>query len=54
MSLVLRPQQPLLFTLGAGSMTDPLLHLNFADLRIDFYVWVEERYVRLLTASLDH
>ena len=53
LTLVLRPQTPLTFTIGAGDMTDPLLHIAISDLRIDFYAWIEERYVRLLTMGVD-
>ena len=50
-TLVLRPQTPLTFTIGAGDMTDPLIHIGISDMRIDFYAWIEERYVRLLTIA---
>ena len=53
LSLVLRPQTPLTFKVGAGTMTDPLIHLAVSDLRIDFYAWIEERYARLLTLGVD-
>ena len=53
LALVLRPQTPISFTLGAGDMNDPLLHVALSDLRIDFYAWIEERYVRLLTMAVD-
>jgi hypothetical protein len=53
LELVLRPQTPLTFTVGAGDMTDPLLHIGISDMRIDFYAWVEERFVRLLTMAVD-
>ncbi|MGZ3428887.1 MAG: hypothetical protein ACXVCV_19680, partial [Polyangia bacterium] len=53
LELVLRPQTPLTFTVGAGDMADPLIHLGISDMRIDFYAWVEERYVRLLTMGVD-
>src|SRR6185503_5162300 len=53
LALVLRPQTPLSFTIGAGDMTDPLLHIVVSDLRIDFYAWVEERYVRIFTLGMD-
>jgi MYXO-CTERM domain-containing protein len=53
LALVLRPQTPLNFTIGAGSMMDPLIHIAVEDLRIDFYAWIEERYVRILTLGLD-
>jgi MYXO-CTERM domain-containing protein len=53
LSLMLRPQTPLTFTVGAGTMDDPLLHIAVSDLRIDFYAWLEERWARLLTVGLD-
>ncbi|HEX8951903.1 MAG TPA: hypothetical protein VF945_08660, partial [Polyangia bacterium] len=53
LELVLRPQTPLTFTVGAGDMTDPLIHLGISDMRIDFYAWLEERWVRLLTLGVD-
>ena len=53
LELVLRPQVPLSFTIGAGTMMDPLLHVAISDMRIDFYAWIEERFVRLLTMGLD-
>jgi len=53
LELVLRPQTPINFTIGAGTMADPLVHVAIEDMRIDFYAWIEERYVRLLTLALD-
>ncbi len=53
LTLVLRPQTPITFTVGAGDMMDPLLHIGISDLRIDFYGWIEERWVRLLTLGVD-
>ena len=53
LELVLRPQTPLTFTVGAGDMTDPLIHIGISDMRIDFYAWMEERWVRLLTMGVD-
>lgn len=53
LSLVLRPQTPVSFTIGEGTMADSLLHVGLQDLRIDFYAFIEERYVRLLTMALD-
>jgi MYXO-CTERM domain-containing protein len=53
LALVLRPQQPLTFTIGAGTMADSLVHVSVADMRIDWYGWLEERYVRLFTLSVD-
>ena len=51
LAIVLRPEQPLTFTIGAGGMADPLLHVKVDDLRIDFYAFIEERYVRVFTLS---
>ncbi|HEX2569406.1 MAG TPA: hypothetical protein VH877_07585 [Polyangia bacterium] len=51
--LSLRPTTPLQFTLGAGTAQDSLLHVLVQDLRIDFYAFVEERYVRIFTVSAD-
>ncbi|HEX6836787.1 MAG TPA: hypothetical protein VF334_09455, partial [Polyangia bacterium] len=53
LTMVLRPQTPLTFTVGAGDMTDPLIHIGISDMRIDFYAWLEERWVRLLTLGVD-
>lgn len=51
--LSLRPTTPLRFTIGAGTATDSLLHILVQDLRIDFYAFIEERYVRIFTVSAD-
>lgn len=51
--LSLRPTTPLRFTLGAGTAEDSLLHILVQDLRIDFYAFIEERYVRIFTVSAD-
>lgn len=59
MYLELRPQRPPTFDLGLGttnedgSIDDPLLTLNLNELDIDFYVYAEDRYVRMLTLSGD-
>jgi hypothetical protein len=53
LELVLRPQTPLIFTIGAGTMADPLIHIGITDMRIDFYSWIEERFVRIFTLALD-
>jgi|GEM_PF-1172585 len=53
LALVLRPQTPLSFTIGTGTMTSPLLNVGVSDLRIDFYGWIEERYVRIFTVGVD-
>lgn len=61
--LVIRPQQPPTFTLGKGTfkvdgmgkrvIDDPLLHLRIKDLAIDFYVFIDERYVRFMRQTAD-
>lgn len=52
-AIVLRPQQPLMFTLGTGTPDDATLQIHATDLRLDFYTFIEERYVRLFTLALD-
>ena len=52
-AIALRPEQPLSFTVGTGSVSDPLLHIAASDLRVDLYAWIEERFVRVLTLGLD-
>lgn len=60
MRLLLRPQTPPTFTPRAGTfdpatndVVEPLLLVNFDDLNIEFHVLLEDRYVRLFTATLD-
>jgi hypothetical protein len=53
LQLVLRPQTPIVFTIGAGTMADPLIHIGITDMRIDFYAWIEERWARVLTMAVD-
>jgi hypothetical protein len=53
LALVLRPQTPLNFMLGAGTPQDSLIHVAVSDMRIDFYAFIEQRYVRLFTLALD-
>ncbi|AKF09396.1 MYXO-CTERM sorting domain-containing protein [Sandaracinus amylolyticus] len=48
--LALRPQQPPDFTI---SETAPQLTVTLPELRIDFYVWSTERYVRFMTFQSD-
>lgn len=52
-TLAIRPEQPIRFTVGAGTAADPLLHVQVTDLRVDFYVFIEERYVRIFTLAAD-
>jgi hypothetical protein len=62
--LSMRPAQPPTFTLGKGtfkvdpmsgmkSIDDPLLHVKILDFAIDFYAFVDERYVRIMTLTSD-
>lgn len=59
MFIQLRPQEPPTVTLGAGTVTadgeidDPLLVVNLRNLDMDFYVYTEDRYVRLLELNAD-
>jgi MYXO-CTERM domain-containing protein len=50
--LVLRPQRPLDFTIGAGTATDPSLTIHIDDLEVDFYAFLFERFVRGFTISI--
>jgi len=53
MAIAFRPQQAPTVRVGGGTnlMTDPLLRLTFTNLALDFYVWSEERYVRIFTLT---
>ncbi len=57
--LQLRPQRPPVIDLGAGTVTaegeidEPLLTLRIPELEIDFYVFAEDRYVRIMTLDTD-
>jgi MYXO-CTERM domain-containing protein len=63
MFIALRPQTPPTFTLGKGTfktdmngqrvIDDPLLHVSAPGFDIDFYAWIEDRYVRVLTLNSD-
>ncbi|HZU81327.1 MAG TPA: hypothetical protein VE987_00340, partial [Polyangiaceae bacterium] len=63
MFLAVRPQQEPQITLGAGTFNvdangmktikDPLLHVSIPKLSIDFYAFVDERYVRVMTLTAD-
>ncbi|HZU85601.1 MAG TPA: hypothetical protein VE987_21885, partial [Polyangiaceae bacterium] len=52
-AVVLRPEQPPVFSLGSGATGDPLINVQMTDLRVDFYAFIEERYVRIFTLALD-
>lgn len=58
--LQLSPSRPPTATIGAGTidpvsgdLIDPLLTLNWSDLSVDFYAFVDERFVRVLTIQAD-
>ncbi|MEM9068982.1 MAG: MYXO-CTERM sorting domain-containing protein [Myxococcota bacterium] len=53
LAILLRPQTPLDFEVGAGTEEDPLLAANLERLQIDFYVWSSERFVRFMTFESD-
>lgn len=53
MVLALRPNQEPHVTFGAGTDADPLLHVAIPQLSIDFYAFIEERYVRVMTLTAD-
>ncbi len=51
--IALRPQQPPVITLGAGTEEDPFITVALPELALDFYVWSTERYVRFMTFTSD-
>jgi hypothetical protein len=61
--LVMRPQQEPNITIGAGTFNvdmngkktikDPLLNVTIPKFGIDFYVWIDGRYVRVMTLTGD-
>lgn len=63
MVLAVRPDQPPRFVLGKGtfktdgagqkSIDDPLLNVELRDFHLDFYAFVDERYVRVMTLNAD-
>jgi MYXO-CTERM domain-containing protein len=50
--LVLRPQYPVDFQIGDGTMDSPRLTVHIVDLEVDFYAFLFERYVRGFTVAL--
>ena len=53
-SIVLRPQTPPTFEIGAGnSPEDPLMEFSLEQVNVDFYVWSHERFVRFMTFETD-
>lgn len=53
LGIALRPQQPPVVTLGAGTEEDPFVTVALPELALDFYVWSTERYVRFMTFTSD-
>ncbi len=55
MAIAFRPQQPPTALIGTGANidTDPVIALQFRQLALDFYIWSEERYVRVFTLTSD-
>jgi MYXO-CTERM domain-containing protein len=63
MFLVMRPHAPPTFSLGKGTfktdmngmkqIDDALLHVHVPKFTIDFYAWVDERYVRIMSLNAD-
>lgn len=53
LAVMLRPQRPPTFEIGAGTEDEPLLTVLLDDLQVDFYVWSNERYVRFMTYQAD-
>lgn len=53
LAVVLRPQNPPDFEIGAGTEVDPLLNISLPQLQIDFYVYSQERFVRFMTYEAD-
>src|SRR5262249_11015067 len=55
----LRPQQAVTFDVGAGArdgagnVTDPALHVAVKEMKADLYVFIDDRYVRALTLTID-
>ncbi len=55
MGLAIRPQKPPTITVGdnTADFKSPLLDLNLKDTDLDFYVWSEERFIRIFTGRID-
>jgi hypothetical protein len=50
--LVTRPQKPLDFSIGEGTMTDPALNIHIQNFEIDFYAFIFDRFVRGFTLEV--
>jgi MYXO-CTERM domain-containing protein len=59
MLIVLRPQQAVTFDVGtgardsAGNVTDPALHVGVKEMKADMYAFIDDRYVRAFTLTID-
>ncbi|MCB9628713.1 MAG: hypothetical protein H6725_15180 [Sandaracinaceae bacterium] len=53
MAVALRPAQPPVLTVGAGTEESALMRVFFPSLSVDLYVFSTERYVRVLTLTMD-
>ncbi|MBW2457180.1 MAG: WWE domain-containing protein, partial [Deltaproteobacteria bacterium] len=55
LAIMLRPHSPPVIEIGEGThpLTDPLLHLTLNEVSLDFYVWSLDRYIRVMTATMD-
>ncbi|MFI5300212.1 MAG: MYXO-CTERM sorting domain-containing protein [Polyangiales bacterium] len=55
LALTIRPQKAPVIKLGAGdaAFKSPLIDITLPATAIDFYFWVEDRYVRLFTGNID-
>jgi hypothetical protein len=63
MFLALKPSLPPTFTLGKGTfktdmqgrtvVDDALMHIHLPGFAIDFFAWVDDRYVRIMTLHAD-
>ena len=55
MGLSIRPQKPPQITVGDNSddFKSPLLDLKLKDTDLDFYMWSENRFIRLFTGRID-
>lgn len=56
--LLVRPQEPPTFALGAGTLSggaidEPLIELSMRELEIDFYAFIDQQYARILTLRAD-
>ncbi len=50
--LVIRPQKPLDFAIGDGTVASPSITLGIKEMEVDVYAFLYERYVRAFTMQL--